>query len=251
MTTVTVTLPPAAHVDAMELVSRRPLAIRDAEAAIPPETAFLVAESWKYPRINIFRLISCFFAFVVYGMNEGAPGAMVPLLEAHYSLSHSVVSLVFLGPMAGCILASFTSNRLHATAGRRGVALLSTGCYTVAYIGISQHPPFGAVVGLLVLTGFGSGLMNGSWNSWVGGLAQGSTLLGFLHGFWGAGATISPVVVSELKPLPKVPRWTNQLQINAIVSRGASWWSFYCKPTQRLDREELTLPDVMVLSSLL
>lgn len=181
---------------AVELVPQAPTTIRDAESAVPPDTAISVAESWNYPRVNILRLISCFFAFVVYGMNEGAPGAMVPLLEAHYSLSHSVVSLVFLGPMAGCILASFTSNRLHASAGRRGVAALSTGCYTVAYIGVSQHPPFGAVVGLLVLTGFGSGLMNGSWNSWVGGLAQGSTLLGFLHGFWGAGATISPLVVS-------------------------------------------------------
>lgn len=198
--TLTLPVPPeTAHLDAIELAPQAPTAstIRDAEAAVPPETAVSVAERWNSPRINTLRLLSCFFAFIVYGMNEGAPGALVPLLEQHYSLSHSIVSTIFLGPMVGCVIASITSNRLHAVAGRRGVAIMSTGCYTVAYIGISQHPPFGVMVALLVVTGYGSGLMNGSWNSWVGGLVQGSTLLGFLHGFWGAGATVSPLIVSH------------------------------------------------------
>jgi fucose permease len=143
-------------------------------------------------------VLSCFFAFFVYGMNDGAPGAMVPLFGEYYRLRHSIVSLIFLSPMVGCVLASFASNRLHAVAGRRGVALTATGAYVLAYLGLSQHPPFGVVVFLLVLTGFGSGLMNGSWNSWVGGLVSGSTLLGFLHGFWGAGATLSPILVCRL-----------------------------------------------------
>ncbi|KAK7414047.1 hypothetical protein QQX98_007079 [Neonectria punicea] len=155
-----------------------------------------------------FRLFTCFFAFLVYGMNDGAPGALVPLLEAHYSLPYSIVSLIF-GPMAGCIVASFSSNQLHHADGRRGVAALATWSYTAAYIGMALHPPFGLVVPLLMLTGYGSGLMNGSWNSWVGGLVQGSTLLGFLHGCWGPGATLAPVIVS------------------ALVSNGSGWWVFY------------------------
>jgi fucose permease len=128
-------------------------------------------------------------------MNDGAPGAMVPLFGEYYRLSHSIVSLIFLSPMVGCVLASFSTNRLHAVVGRRGVAAMATGAYMLAYLGLSQHPPFGVVVCLMILTGFGSGLMNGSWNSWFGGLVQGSTMLGFLHGFWGLGATLSPILV--------------------------------------------------------
>lgn len=171
------------------------LSVHDAESALPPATAVSTAQRWNDPPRNKYRVLSCFLAFLVYGMNDGAPGAMVPLFGEYYQLPHSIVSLIFLSPMVGCVLASFTSNRLHAIAGRRGVALMSTGAYVLAYLGLSQHPPFGVVVFLLVLTGFGSGLMNGSWNSWFGGLVQGSTLLGFLHGFWGAGATLSPILV--------------------------------------------------------
>ncbi|KAL7944269.1 major facilitator superfamily domain-containing protein [Trichoderma barbatum] len=170
--------------------------VHDAESALPPETAVSTAQRWNDPPRNKYRVLSCFFAFLVYGMNDGAPGALVPLFGEYYRLPHSIVSLIFLSPMVGCVLASFTSNRLHDIAGRRGVAATATGAYILAYLGLSQHPPFAVVVCLLVLTGFGSGLMNGSWNSWFGGLVQGSTLLGFLHGFWGAGATLSPIVVT-------------------------------------------------------
>ncbi|KAL6880886.1 major facilitator superfamily domain-containing protein [Trichoderma novae-zelandiae] len=187
--------------------------IHDAESALPPETAVSTAQRWNDPPRNKYRVLSCFFAFLVYGMNDGAPGAMVPLLGEYYHLPHSIVSLIFLSPMVGCVLASFTSNRLHAVAGRRGVALTATGAYALAYLGLSQHPPFGVVVSLLVLTGFGSGLMNGSWNSWVGGLVSGSTLLGFLHGFWGAGATLAPILISR------------------IATKAEHWWIFYTMMT--------------------
>ncbi|PTB79072.1 MFS general substrate transporter [Trichoderma longibrachiatum ATCC 18648] len=187
--------------------------IHDAESALPPETAVSTAQRWNDPPRNKYRVLSCFFAFLVYGMNDGAPGAMVPLFGEYYGLRHSIVSLIFLSPMVGCVLASFASNRLHAVAGRRGVALTATGAYVLAYLGLSQHPPFGVVVFLLVLTGFGSGLMNGSWNSWVGGLVSGSTLLGFLHGFWGAGATLAPILITR------------------IATKVEHWWIFYTMMT--------------------
>ncbi|KAM5347696.1 hypothetical protein ACJ41O_007520 [Fusarium nematophilum] len=200
-----------------------PPSIHDASSAIPPSTATSITQRWNNPPINIPRTIFCFFAFLLYGINDGTPGAMVPHLEAYYSLPYSVVSLIFLGPMLGCITAAFTSRVLHHRWGRRGVAGLATGSYVVSYAGLSLHPPFGVVVALLVMTGFGSGLMNGSWNSWVGGLANGGTLLAFMHGCWGAGATVAPLVVT------------------AFVSNGWNWWTYYCKLAGTVDVLLLTL----------
>ncbi|RTE83963.1 hypothetical protein BHE90_001562 [Fusarium euwallaceae] len=183
--------------------------IHDAVSAIPPSTAASITQRWNGTKENTLRTLSCYFAFTIYGMNDGTPGAMVPHLESHYTLPYSIVSLIFLGPMLGCITAAFTSNRLHQKYGRRGVSAFATGSYAIAYVGMCLHPPFGLVVPLLVLTGFGSGLMNGTWNSWVGGLANGGTMLAFLHGCWGVGATIAPITV------------------NAFVSRGWNWWAYY------------------------
>ncbi|UKZ80384.1 hypothetical protein TrVFT333_008143 [Trichoderma virens FT-333] len=73
--------------------------VHDAESALPPETAVSTAQRWNDPPRNKYRVLSCFFAFLVYGMNDGAPGAMVPLFGEYYHLSHSIVSLIFLSPM--------------------------------------------------------------------------------------------------------------------------------------------------------
>ncbi|KAI8685392.1 MFS domain-containing protein [Fusarium keratoplasticum] len=108
--------------------------IHDAVSAIPPSTAASVAQRWNGSRENIFRTLSCYFAFTIYGMNDGTPGAMVPHLESYYSLPYSIVSLIFLGPMLGCITAAFTSNRLHQKFGRRGVAAFATGSYAISYV---------------------------------------------------------------------------------------------------------------------
>ncbi|KAF4457387.1 hypothetical protein FALBO_15215 [Fusarium albosuccineum] len=172
-----------------------PPTIHDDAASIPPETATSAGQRWNDSNENKWRTISCFFSFIVYGMNDATAGAMVPHLESYYSLPYSIVSLIFLGPMIGCITAAFSSNRLHEKYGRRGVAAFATGSYAISYLGMSLHPPFGIVVPLLVLTGYGSGLFNGSWNSWAGGLTNSGTVLAFLHGCWGAGATLAPIVL--------------------------------------------------------
>ncbi|KAF4997288.1 hypothetical protein FDECE_12105 [Fusarium decemcellulare] len=173
-----------------------PPTIHDDGASIPPETATSAGQRWNDSNENKWRTISCFLSFIVYGMNDATAGAMVPHLESYYSLPYSIVSLIFLGPMIGCITAAFSSNRLHEKYGRRGVAAFATGSYAISYLGMSLHPPFGIVVPLLVLTGYGSGLFNGSWNSWAGGLTNSGTVLAFLHGCWGAGATLAPIVVT-------------------------------------------------------
>lgn len=192
--------------------------VRDAAAAIPPRDATSVAERWNDPEHNVWRVVSCFFAFIVYGMNDGTPGAMVPHLEAHYSLPYSVVSLIFLGPLVGSTIAAFTANRLHAMYGRRGVSALAMGSFTASYLGMSVQPPFGFVVPLLVLAGYGSGLINGSWNSWMGGLVNSGNLLALLHGCWGAGATITPPIVGD-----EISNSTFTLVTNFNAARSQPW----------------------------
>lgn len=35
-------------------------------------------ERWNSPRINTYRLAAIFFAFIIFGMNDGSYGALVP-----------------------------------------------------------------------------------------------------------------------------------------------------------------------------
>ncbi|KAL9596161.1 MAG: hypothetical protein Q9219_005981 [cf. Caloplaca sp. 3 TL-2023] len=170
-------------------------------------------QRWDRPRINTYRLAAIFFAFLNFGMNDGSYGALVPyvgLIEEDYDLSYTVTSLVFLSPFAGYTVAALFSDRLHFLFGRRGVALLAPSCKVVTYVVISTHPPYPAVVAILTLAGLGNGLVEAAWNAWIGNLAHTNQLLGLLHGCYGLGATISPLISTSM-----------------ITKAHMGWWTFF------------------------
>jgi fucose permease len=61
-----------------------------------------------------------------------------------------------------------------------------------------------------MVCGLGSGLTDGAWNAWIGNMANATEVLGFLHGAYGAGAIISPVLATAL-----------------ITKTGSPWYYFY------------------------
>ena len=74
---------------------------------------------------------------------------------------------------------------------------------------MATHPPYPAVVTILALAGVGNGLLDAAWNAWIGTLDHTNQLLGLLHGCYGLGATISPLVAT------------------AMITKGhLGWWKF-------------------------
>lgn len=107
-------------------------------------------------------------------------------------------------------MAALFSDSLHRLSGRRGIAFFGPICKITAYIVISTHPRYPAVVVILSLAGMGNGLLDAAWNAWIGTMDQQNQLLGLLHGCYGLGATISPLVGT------------------AMVTKGQlGWWTFY------------------------
>lgn len=108
------------------------------------------------------------------------------------------MSLVFFSPLGGYTLAACLNNRIHAKLGRRGVAWLSPGCHIIAYIVNCLHPPYPVLVVSFIFAGFGNGLSDAAWNAWLGNMANANQLLGLLHGFYGAGGVLSPLIATSL-----------------------------------------------------
>lgn len=88
--------------------------------------------------------------------------------------------------------------------------MLGPGAHLVSYIIISVHPPYPVLVIVFILAGFGNGILDAAWNAWIGNLANPNEILGFLHGFYGVGATISPLIATTL-----------------ITRGGFQWYAFY------------------------
>ncbi|KAE8155042.1 major facilitator superfamily domain-containing protein [Aspergillus avenaceus] len=174
----------------------------DRQEKSPTETShvFPEAERWNYPKSNVLKTFATFWSFLVMGANDAAYG-----LETYYNLSYTIVSLVFLSPLGSYTLAAFLNHKIHVRFGRRGVALISPGCHLLAYIVNCVHPPYPVLVISFIFAGFGNGLADSAWNAWIGNMANANELLGLLHGLYGVGAVLSPLLASALITKANVP----------------------------------------------
>ena len=133
---------------------------------------------------------------------------MPPQIEPYYDLDYITVSTLFIVPFLGYLVAGLTNSWFHRTLGQRGVVMLSPVCRLIGYIPMSQHPPFPALPIVLMFAGFGNGLEDSAFNAWVGGMHRANELLGLLHGSYGLGATVSPLVASAMVTKGNLPWYT-------------------------------------------
>ncbi|KAL1844444.1 hypothetical protein VTK73DRAFT_2548 [Phialemonium thermophilum] len=70
------------------------------------------------------------------------------------------------------------------------------------------HPPYPSLPVLMLFPGFGSGLEDSAWNAWIGNMQNANELLGFLHGAYGLGATIGPLIATAMVTKGDLPWYT-------------------------------------------
>ncbi|KAI9045975.1 putative MFS transporter [Aspergillus affinis] len=176
---------------------------------LPQDTGGLdptaTSQRWNYPRSNILRIASTFWSFLVMGANDAAYG-----LEEYYNISYMVFSCVFLSPLVGYVLAALVNNKLHETIGQRGIALVAPPFRLIAYILSCVHPPYPVLVVAYIFAGIANGLAEAAWNTYLGNMDKSNEILGLLHGVYGLGAVISPLIATNL-----------------ITKANAPWYYFY------------------------
>lgn len=167
-------------------------------------------QKWNYPRSNIPRVLSTFWCFIILGANDAAFGALIPYLEVYYNIDYLTVSCIFLAPIVGYVSSALTNDLMHMNFGQRGVGAIMSACHIIAYVVLAFHPPYPALVVILILAGYGNGLGDSAWNAWIGAMANSNEILGFLHAFYGLGALLSPLIATSL-----------------ITKAGWQWYQFY------------------------
>ncbi|GAD93794.1 MFS transporter [Paecilomyces variotii No. 5] len=180
------------------LGNRRPEPVSTELSEQEPQHVFQQVESWNSPRPNVWKTLATFWSFLVMGMNDSAYGPLIPYLETYYNLSYTVVSVLFFSPFVGYICSALLNNKIHIRFGRRGIAWLAPSCHIIAYVVNCLHPPYPVLVISFIFAGFGNGLADSGWNAWIGNMANANQVLGLLHGFYGVGGVLSPLVATSL-----------------------------------------------------
>ncbi|KAJ5322034.1 Major facilitator superfamily domain general substrate transporter [Penicillium brevicompactum] len=187
-------------------------------SAAPNGESFPKLETWNQSRRNVQRTLATFWCFMVMGANDAAYG-----LESYYHLSYTIVSLVFLSPLVGYTVAALLNHRIHSTFGQRGVAIIAPLSHLIAYVISCVHPPYPVLVVAYIFAGLGNGLEDAGWNAWIGNMANANELLGLLHGFYGAGAVLSPLIATSMIARGNMP-WYYFYYVMLLVC-GACFWN--------------------------
>ncbi|KAF9871043.1 major facilitator superfamily transporter [Colletotrichum karsti] len=172
----------------------------------PPEDAIEILQKWNFPHSNTARISAIFWSLMVMGANDASYGAIIPHLGKHYDLPYSFTSLIFLAPFIGHTLSAALNTSLHESVGQRGIAIIGSGCHLAAFVAISFHPPYPALVFIYMLAGLGNGIGDAAWNSWVASnLADSNVIINIMHACYGLGAILGPVTATVMVTKSEFP----------------------------------------------
>lgn len=157
-----------------------------------------VVQTWTRPPINKWRVLSACLMNFGQGLNDAAPGALIPYVEKDYRIDYAIVSLIFVTNAVGFISAVPLTQALQARVGRAKQLALAQSTIALAYIMLVCRPPFPVVVVAFFFLGLGMASNLAANNVFCANLANATTVLGSLHGSYGIGGTIGPLIATGL-----------------------------------------------------
>lgn len=119
-------------------------------------------------------------------------------MSRYYDIGYAVVSLIFVGQAIGFLVSAMALDPLRARLGRAKTLGLAQGMVTLAYVAHVAGAPFPVVVCAFSLVGFSIGVNVAIGNLFCGGMRNGTLMLGLLHGTYGLGGTVGPLVATAV-----------------------------------------------------
>ncbi|CAG8971599.1 hypothetical protein HYALB_00007992 [Hymenoscyphus albidus] len=155
-------------------------------------------QSFSNPPMNRFRMTSVCLLNFGNGLSDSAPGALIPYLEKHYNIGYAIVSLIFVGNACGFLIAAFFVDAIRARLGRGKTLMIAQAFMVASYVAIVATPPFPVTVVAFFTLGIGMAMNLAMGNVFAANLQNGTTMLGAMHGSYGIGGTIGPLIATAM-----------------------------------------------------
>ncbi len=166
-----------------------------------------------------------FAAFVLVGLSAGVGGVLIPAQIRDYGIDMATIGLTFVTFSAGFFLGGTSVGALVSRLGLRGTVLVGGAAYVAAGLVTATRPSFAVLVALQVVAGYGMGVLESVLMVHLSGLPSAASLLNRLHGFFGVGALLGPLLAARM--LTAVP-WTAVWLVLALLAvpllAGLAWF---------------------------
>ncbi|KAK8868168.1 major facilitator superfamily domain-containing protein [Apiospora arundinis] len=186
-------------------------------------------QSLSDPPMNRYRMMSICLMQLLGGLNDAAPGALIPYMEKHYNIGYAVVSLIFIGNALGFIMAAPFIDKIRAWLGRAKTLALSQVLMACGYIPMVCTAPFPLVVISFFFIGFGYAMSLAIGNVFCGNLRHGTAMLGAMHGSYGIGGTVGPIIATTIVTVGHTI-WSRYYFLTlslAVVNLFFATWAFW------------------------
>ncbi|KAL1946211.1 hypothetical protein VTO73DRAFT_15338 [Trametes versicolor] len=210
--------------------------------------------------VHFAALCGCLF---VNGWNDATTGPMLPRVQEKYGVGFAVVSLIFVfgavGFLSGAFVNVYLTDRLgfgkvrleHLMSMRCNLApskntsahtsaVLGSLCQIGAYAVLAPAGPFPLMCFGYLVIGVMLAIQAAQATGYVASLKKDSNAkMGYLHGSYGLGALLSPLVATEFAKSPKF--WSFHYIISAglyVVNTAVLWYVFRGKRQEEIMADE-------------
>ncbi|EJC99149.1 MFS general substrate transporter [Fomitiporia mediterranea MF3/22] len=198
------------HADAAQL----PLVSDDLEVLSKPRERKPLLSKEK--RVEYVALASLMWSLFMEGWNDATTGPLLPVIQSHYKIGYTIVSLVFVLSGTGFVVSAIANVYLSHKVGFGKVVMMGAVSQVIAYCIQSAAPPFPAFVLAYFFSGFGVAIQNAqSIDFCVSVDSHSATKMGLVQSAYGIGALVAPIVAMRFAVMP---RWS----FHFLVSLGGA-----------------------------
>ncbi|MGO4545589.1 sugar MFS transporter [Paenibacillus sp. 2TAB23] len=143
-----------------------------------------------------FFLIIIYLAFISLGLPDSLLGTAWPVMQKDFDAPLETAGLLYMTIAAGTIVSSLASGAVLKRFGTGKVTLISCIMTAVALLGFALSPSLIWLVICAIPLGLGGGSVDAGLNLYVAEHYK-AHHMSWLHCFWGVGATLGPIVMSQ------------------------------------------------------
>ncbi|MGN0906819.1 MAG: MFS transporter [Bullifex sp.] len=156
----------------------------------------------------LILLAVIYIAFISLGLPDSMTGSVWPVMHLTFGVQLEAAGLISMVTCCGTIISALLSGKLTRKFSTWQITVVSIVLTSVSLFLISRTTAFWQVMLLAFPLGLGGGSIDAALNNFVA-LHYRKKQLSFLHGFWGIGTLVGPVVIS------------------ALLTHGSSWRNAY------------------------
>ena len=134
---------------------KTPDELERSQPSTPKGDSTSIVPTFSFPKMNRWRVLSACLEYFGNGLNDSAPGALIPYIETWYGIGYAVVSTIWISNAVGFIIAAFVSDLICSRLGRAKALMLSELSIIIGYVVIACPVPFPVVVVAYAAVGFG------------------------------------------------------------------------------------------------